>query len=207
MKPKKRQEITHDYTSRILKLQRFMKTNGLDAFIVSTQDSIYYLSGASFMPVERPFFIVVRPEGTPDLLVPKLEYEHMRKVEGFGDIKCYFEYPSVENENWYDRLNTMLGEKAVVGIEPDFSVAKAALLKVKETVISPVITDMRMVKTPDEIEAIRLTAEWTDKGMYQVHHALYRGQSVVETNMPSKDLQTRVISAGEYDYFNWVRFI
>ena len=60
MKTKKMQEIKHDYTARILKLQRFMKANGLDAFIVSTQDSIYYLSGASYMPVERPFFIIVR---------------------------------------------------------------------------------------------------------------------------------------------------
>jgi len=202
MKTKKTQEIKHDYTARILKLQQFMKANGLDAFIVSTQDSIYYLSGASYMPVERPFFIIVRPEGIPDLVVPQLEYDHMRKVEGFGDIKSYFEYPSVENENWYDRLNSMLGEKAVVGVEPDFSVGKAALLKVKETVISPFITDMRMVKTPDEIEAIRLTAEWTDKGMYKVHHALYRGQSVLEANMPSKNLQTGVISSGEFDYFN-----
>jgi Xaa-Pro aminopeptidase len=38
--------------------------------------------------------------------------------------------------------------------------------------------------------------------MYKVHHALYRGQSVVETNMPSKNLQTAVISSGEFDYFN-----
>jgi Xaa-Pro dipeptidase len=103
MKTKKTQEIKHDYTARILKLQQFMKANGLDAFIVSTQDSIYYLSGASYMPVERPFFIIVRPEGIPDLVVPQLEYDHMRKVEGFGDIKSYFEYPSVENENWYDQ--------------------------------------------------------------------------------------------------------
>ncbi len=113
-------KIQHDYKARLLKLQQFMQANGLDAFIVSTQDSIYYLSGASYMPVERPFFIIVRPEGTPQLVVPQLEYDHMRKVEGFGDIQTYFEYPSPAGENWYDRLNAMLGEEAVVGIEPDF---------------------------------------------------------------------------------------
>lgn len=198
----KPQTIPHDYQSRVLKLQAFLKSNNLDAFIVSTQDSIYYLSGASYMPVERPFFIIVRPEGLPDLVVPALEYDHMRKVEGLGDIKTYFEYPSIEGENWYDRLNSLLGGKAVVAIEPDFSVAKSALLKVKELVTSPVITEMRMVKTPDEIEAIRRAAEWTDKGMHLVHHALYRGQAVIETTMPARTLQTGVIASGEFDYFN-----
>lgn len=198
----KAQATQHDYKARISKLQQFMKSNNLDAFIVSTQDSIYYLSGASYMPVERPFFIVVHSEGIPQLVVPQLEYDHMCKIEGFGEIKSYFEYPSIEGENWYDKLNAMLGEGAVVAIEPDLSAAKVALLKVKETVISSFITEMRMVKTPDELAAIRHAAEWTDKGMYLVHHGLYRGQSVIETIMPAKTLQNGVIAAGEFDYFN-----
>ncbi|GAP12758.1 Xaa-Pro aminopeptidase [Longilinea arvoryzae] len=202
MKSPMPQSIKHDYKARILKLQAFMKSNNLDAFIVSTQDSIYYLSGASYMPVERPFFIVVHPEGVPQLVVPQLEYDHMRKVEGFGEIGSYFEYPSIEGENWYDKLNSMLGGQAVVAIEPELSVSKAALLKVKETVVSPFITEMRRIKTPDEIAAIRNAAAWTDKGMHLVHHGLYRGQSVIETTMPAKTLQTGVISSGEFDYFN-----
>jgi Xaa-Pro aminopeptidase len=202
MKTQKTPEIKHDYKARILKLQQFMKTNNLDAFIVSTQDSIYYLSGASYMPIERPFFIIVRQQGSPELVVPNLEFEHMKQFEGFGDISSYFEYPSIKGENWYDKLNAMLGEKAVLGIEPEFSTAKAKLLKVREVVISPAITEMRVVKTPDEIEAIRLASAWTDKGMYLVHHGLYRGQTVIEANMPAKTLQTGVISSGEFDYFN-----
>lgn len=202
MKTEVTRATKHDYRARIFKIQQFMKANNLDAFIVSTQDSIYYLSGASYMPVERPFFIIIPPDGLPQLVVPRLEYEHMRKVEGFGEMKTYFEFPSIEGENWYDILNAMLSRNSTVGIEPEFPVAKAALLKVKETVISPIIAEMRMVKTPGEIEAIRLAAKWTDRGMYLVHHGLYRGQSVIETNMPSKKLQTGVIASGEFDYFN-----
>ena len=85
--------MKHDYESRIAKLQDYMKEQKLDAFIVSTQDSIYYLAGASYMPLERPFFIIVRQRGAPDLVVPKLEYEHLRGMEGFNDIKSYFEFP------------------------------------------------------------------------------------------------------------------
>ena len=61
---------------------------------------------------------------------------------------------------------------------------------------------MRMVKTEDEIEAIRYAAAWTDKGMFLTHHGLYEGQSVVETIMPAKKIQTGVIATGNFDYFN-----
>ena len=196
------QSLQHDYPARIRKLQQHLQASGLDAFIVSTQDSIYYLTGASYMPVERPFFIIVWTEGDPQLVVPQLEYAHMRKVAGIGDILTYFEYPSVAGQNWYDRLNEMLGGQSVVGIEPEFSAAKVALLKVKETVISSFIAEMRMVKTPDEIAAIRAAAAWTDRGMEMVHKGLYPGQAVIETTMPARQLQTGVIAAGEFDYFN-----
>jgi Xaa-Pro dipeptidase len=194
--------IQHDYPARIHKLQQFLRAQGLDAFLVSTQDSIYYLSGASYLPIERPFFVIVRPEGNPQMLVPRLEADHMRKVAGIGEIVSYFEFPSVQGENWYDRLNALLGTRALVAIEPDFSAAKAALLNVKETVISPAIAEMRRVKTADEIAAIRSAAAWTDKGMGMVHRGLYRGQAVIETNMPARTLQTQVIASGEFDYFN-----
>lgn len=191
-----------DYCARIAKLQQYLKENRLDAFIISTQDSIYYLSGAAYVPIERPFFIIVRPEGKASFVVPQLELEHMRLFAGIGEIASYFEYPSIEGENWYDRLNSMLGESVRVGIEPEFSVAKAALLKVEEIVPSDIINRMRMIKTPDEIAAIRAASKVTDDGMRRLHNGLYIGESVIETVMPAKKLQTGVIAAGDFDYLN-----
>ena len=191
-----------DYNARLKKLQAYMKANALDAFIVSTQDGIFYLSGASYQPVERPFFIIVRQEGNYDLVVPYLEFEHMKKVQNFGEIKHYFEYPSVEGKNWYDLLNSMLGSDSRVGIEPDFSSAKRELLKVKASVISDALIQLRMVKEPEEIEAIRNAAKWTDLGMKNLHGSIYRGCSVLETVTHARSIQTGVIKTGEYDYLN-----
>ena len=190
------------YQARIAKLQQYMKEKGLDAFLISTQDSIFYLSGASYVPIERPFFIIVWPQGDPSLVVPQLELEHMRNVEGFGEIKSYFEFPSIESENWYDQINFMLAGKARVGIEPDLSVAKVALLKATEIVPTDIIPRLRMIKTPDEIKAIKDAAKVTDDGMHKLHHGLYIGESVIETVMPAKKLQTGVIASGYYDYVN-----
>jgi len=194
--------MEHNFQERIAKLQQYLKQASLDAFIVSSQDSIYYLAGASYMPLERPFFIIVRPEGFPDLVVPQLEYEHMRKVKGFGEIKSYFEYPSIEGSNWYDRLHELLGDGARVGVEPSLSIAKVSLLHFANPIIDSVIDKIRMVKTPDEIDAIRLAAKWTNEGMFQLHHGLYKGQTVIETSMPAKKLQTGVIASGEFDFLN-----
>ena len=191
-----------DYDARLVRLQHSMKEQNLDAFVISTQDSIFYLSGASYKPIERPFFLIVRQSGKYDLLVPRLEYEHMQKVERYGVIRSYFEFPSVAGQNWYDLLNGMLGSDARVGIEPDFSVAMRALLQVKEVVVSDAILQHRMVKDAQELEAIRYAAGWTDLGMKALHGGIYRGFSVVESVMPARNLQTGVIKSGDYDYLN-----
>lgn len=187
---------------RIAKLQQCMKDEALDVFIVSTQDSIFYFSGAAYVPVERPFFIVVWPNGAPSLVVPQLELEHMRSVDGFKEIESYFEFPASKGENWYDRINAMLPDNSRVGIESDLSIAKAGLLKAKEIVPTDIIPRLRMIKTPDEIEAIKAAAKITDNGMQRLHRGLYAGENVIETFMPAKKLQTGAISTGTYDYVN-----
>lgn len=191
-----------DFDARLMKLQGYMKASSLDAFVVSTQEGIFYLTGVSYQPVERPFFIIVRQEGKYDLVVPYLEFEHMKKVQNFGEIRYYFEYPSVEGKNWYDLLNSILGPNARVGIEPDFSSAKRELLNVGESVVSDALIQLRMVKDPEEIGAIRDAAKWTDLGMQKLHGSIYRGCSVLETVTHARDIQTGVIKTGEYDYMN-----
>ena len=194
--------MSFDYQARLKKLQTELQTQGLDAFLVSTQDSIYYLCGASYKPIERPFFLIVRPTGAYDLVVPRLEYEHMQKVEQFGQIRSYFEYPSVPGQNWFDLLDELLGANARVAIEPDCSVAMRERLHVREVVISDAILRLRMVKDADELEAIRTAARWTDLGMKALHGGVYRGCSVVESVMPARNLQTGVMKSGAYDYLN-----
>ena len=57
-----------EYQGRLAALQRRMADSGLDVFLVSAEDSIYYLTGVSYRPLERPFFIIVRPTADAVLL-------------------------------------------------------------------------------------------------------------------------------------------
>ena len=186
--------------ARMQKLQDFIGKSGLDAMLVTSQDAIFYLSGASYTPVERPFFLSVKPEGSPELVVPRLEYEHMLKVEGFGTIQHYFEYPSIPGQNWYDYIAKSVGEDKVIGIEPSLPSAYRELIKAKETRIIDFIDNMRLVKDAGELEAIRLAAKWTDEGMRLVHKGLYRGESVLEPITSARTIQTGVIKTTDYNY-------
>lgn len=185
---------------RVKRLQKYVGEKGLDAMLITSKDAIFYLSGASYDPVERPFIVILRPEGVPSLVVPRLEYEHMMKVEGFGEIRYYFEYPSVAGQNWYDFVNMELGEKAVIGIEPSLPSSYRELIKAKETVIVDYIDTMRLVKDASEIEAIRLACKWTDEGMKKLHEGLYRGESVIEATMHARDIQTGVVKTTDFNY-------
>ena len=185
---------------RVKRLQEYIGEHGLDAMLVTSKDAIFYLSGASYDPVERPFFVIIRSEGAPSLVVPRLEYEHMMKVEGFGEIHYYFEYPSIKGQNWYDYIAGDLGENAVIGIEPSFPSLYRELLKAKETRIVDYIDTMRLVKDASEIEAIRLACKWTDEGMKLLHEHLYRGESVIEATMHAKDIQTGVVRTTDFNY-------
>jgi Xaa-Pro aminopeptidase len=179
-----------------------LKDEEIDVYVVSTKDGIYYFSGASYQPEERPFFILVRQEGACELIVPYLEYEHLKKAAGPSAIGHYFEFPSVEGHNWYDRLSDALGANARVGVEPELSLSMSQLLRVREVVALDAVAQLRMVKEDVEIEAIRATAGWTDKGMKLLHGSIYRGCAVIETVTHARNLQTGIIKTGVYDYLN-----
>ncbi len=55
-----------EYRSRVEALQAAIMHAGLDVFIVSAFDSIYYLTGAGFEPLERPFFSPRTPTRSDD---------------------------------------------------------------------------------------------------------------------------------------------
>ena len=185
---------------RVERLQKYIGEQGLDAMLITSKDAVFYLSGASYDPVERPFIIILRPEGVPSLVVPRLEYEHMMKVEGFGEIHWYFEYPSIDGQNWYDYVNKDIGKGAVIGIEPSMPSVYRECLKAKKTVIVDYIDTMRLVKDASEINAIRLACKWTDYGMKMLHEGLYRGESVIEATMHAHNIQTGVVKTTDFNY-------
>src|SRR6516164_5448818 len=112
-----------EYRRRLERLESAVAEAGQEVFLVTSFDSIYYLTGKGFLPLERPFFMAVYPRGVraPTLLVPKLDAEHMEEVRRnvpAVQIRDYWEYPAPDGRRWIDGLRAILGSDRRIGIEP-----------------------------------------------------------------------------------------
>jgi Xaa-Pro dipeptidase len=188
-----------DYSERIGLLKQKAADNFLDAYLVTSQDSIYYLTGASYKPLERPFFIIVWPQGEPDLVVTELERAHMRKAQGFGDVQAYFDYPAPQGQNWYDKLSDKLQGCKRIGVEPSAPAEITKALAAFEIVPCGLVSELRLVKTKEEVDCIRAAARWAGLGMERLVKNLYNGVSVLELFSLSRAIQTQIIKTGAYD--------
>ncbi|MCA9069327.1 MAG: aminopeptidase P family N-terminal domain-containing protein [Planctomycetaceae bacterium] len=174
-------KISNDeYLERFTRLQDRLRSNELDAFVVSAFESIYYLTGAGFEPLERPFFLVIFPDDPPTLLVPKLDERHMRKARNLSDdqIQSYREYPAPVGQGWPERLHSLVEGKSAIGVEPSLRQEIASHLPAESVRVVPLIEQLRLVKSPTEIQMIQRAARYADVGVQQLLAASY---NVLET--------------------------
>src|SRR4030088_2553074 len=99
-----------EYRHRLRGPQAHVRQARHDLFIVSAFDSIYYLTGAGFEPLERAFFLLVRPDRVPALLVATLDHEHVNKAHNIPteNIHTYWESPAPAGRSWPDRLRDQI---------------------------------------------------------------------------------------------------
>jgi Xaa-Pro dipeptidase len=95
--------ITSDeYRTRLERLKSGVRNAELDLFIVSAFDNIFYLTGAGYEPLERPFFLIVRPDGEPSLLTPLMDRDHLKKAHNINpdNVHSYREYPAPQGQGY-----------------------------------------------------------------------------------------------------------
>jgi Xaa-Pro dipeptidase len=174
-----------EYRGRLERLESAVAQADIEVFLVTSFDSIYYLTGAGFEPLERPFFLTVYPRGVraPTLLVPKLDAAHMEKarrsIAGI-QIRTYWEYPAPDGRKWIDGLRAILGGVRRVGIEPSLRRDIADELRDLSVDVAPLVEGLRVVKSPDEVAMIRRAAHYADRGVEELLAAAYRGATVAE---------------------------
>ena len=187
-----------EFKQRRRRLQKEIVDNRLDAYLVSSEESIYYLTGASYKPLERPFFIVVWPEREPTLIVPMLEKVHMTKAN-IGNVAPYWEYPSPVGTGWADVLKAKLGNIKTLGVEPSLSLEIATVLKSFSPDPLALVDKMRLIKTAAELEMIKRACHYADLGMQRIMNASYYGATVLEIFSEARGLQATVLKNEDYE--------
>jgi Xaa-Pro aminopeptidase len=190
-----------EYQTRIEKLQKLAADSGLDVFIVSEEESILYLSGIPFVPLERPFFILVYPDRDPDLLVPMLERDYLSQANFKHTINTYWDYPAPPEDSWMEQLRHHIQDCKSVGIEISAPVKIQQAIQDFTPTPFDFIEQLRLVKSPDEIKMIRYAAKYADQAVENVISAAYYGVSMLELFRQGGSVQLNMLKEIGFNAF------
>lgn len=184
-----------EHCQRLKDLQRKLKERELDLFIVTSFESIFYLTGAGFEPLERPFFLLVEADGPPVLLVPKLDQKHMAKAHGIErhNIISYREYPAPMASSWPSRLKVALPGHGQIGVEPTVRREITDQLEDFSLRTESLVEQLRLIKSPAEVEMIKRAARYADLGVKHLLSASYFGAMVAEGFAETRTVSTKII--------------
>jgi Xaa-Pro aminopeptidase len=188
-----------EYRTRLASLQSQVAAHDLDAFLISSKDSIFYLTGVSYEPLERPFFILVRPKMPPVLLVPSLEKAHLHAAPNVDEVYDYWDYPSPHGLGWPERLHELVGNLSGLGVEPTLPQEIGAVLQSFSPRCLPLVEELRLIKSPAEVQMIRQAARYADLAVERVIGASYYGVSEIELFSQGRNVQIQIMKDIGYD--------
>lgn len=164
------------YRARIASVQAHLKADGLDGMVVIKPEHVRYLAGfwgystrPEYAGPRRLIALVVPAAGQPTLIVPKIELNFARRRSWLADVRHHVEWSSQSSEVFggLALLDIVLREKGLsharLGLELGFVSARlhaqlaAELPQAVFQEASPLIERLRMIKSPEEIEIMRIS--------------------------------------------------
>ncbi|NHN89776.1 M24 family metallopeptidase [Acetobacter conturbans] len=159
-----------EFAERQAKAREGMEKAGLDAMLVTSPENIYYLTGQQ-TPGYYTFQCLVLPaQGEPAFVVRQLEYFNLVANTFLIDI-----HPFTDGEDPMSVISKLLSKMGLagrkIGVEKKgwffpVSVYEKMAAVLGELYDADGITErLRMVKSPSEIEKLRLAAGYVDAGI------------------------------------------
>ncbi|MFB9687374.1 M24 family metallopeptidase [Amycolatopsis plumensis] len=167
-----------------------------DALLIAPGSDLRYLLGQAGGSFERLTTLVVPADGTPALVVPKLE------APGYADVPT--DDLGVELLTWvdgddpYKLVADRLGKPGRVAVS-DFTPAlhvlalRAALGDAEQTLAGPVVRELRMRKDAAEIASLREAGAAIDRVHARVHEWLRPGRTEAEVGA---DIAAAIVEEG-----------
>ncbi len=186
------------FKRRTEELQRRLKDEGIDILIITNADSIYYYSaywGDLGLEFGRPTILTVASNGDIMLITPGSEELMAQAMTWIDDIQFYSDGVGKE---WRDPLNKALGNNfnnICIATERDFIPAVVSNYIREDLSIenpsngTPIISKMRVIKGPDEIEMIR------QAGQVAVAMGI-AGRDAIAVGVPEYEVSLALMAAG-----------
>src|SRR5205085_1694635 len=174
-----------EYLERQERARRHMNEAGIAAILLTGGTSLNYFTGTQWGTSERMFAAILPAKGEPAFVTPAFEKDRaLEQIKFAGDVRTW-----QEDESPYRLVAQILKDRGIttgkLGIEEtvDFrfadGVAKAAPA-LAITSADPVTAHCRRVKTPHELELIRLANQITLKAYEVALKSLREGMTHVE---------------------------
>jgi len=162
--------------NRLTRLRSGMEKEGMEAFLVVQKMDYYYLSGTTqngllFVPLEGKPLLMVRREVERARVESPLE-----EVVGISSTR---ELPSLIRAHW-DRLPQTLGLELDVLPVRDYFRYQDLFPDARFMDASPVIRDVRKIKSPFEIKLMRVAGDIGKKVYQEAREILKEGMTEIE---------------------------
>lgn len=175
-------------------LERLMEQHGLQTLLITDPKHVYYLTGFLSNPHERFLGVVFQPGDAPFLVVPALDEEAARAATHGMDIVTH-----LDTDNPYQLLSKHLKSPAgKLGLEKEYMTVsrlehlQEALALTGYADVGPWLREMRVCKSPAEVErirrAVRLIEAVLEQALKQVKEGVSESELVAEVEYQIRKL-------------------
>ena len=183
------------FAERITKVQNLMRLDNVDALLLSVGADLPYFIGYEAMPLERLTMLIIRDEGNPTLVIPKLERARVTERPTIFNIREWG-----ETEDPIEIVATALTGSVRVAIgDTTWTRFTIELLKRMPSIdllrANPITSQLRSIKSTEELERLQQAASAVDKIAYRLQNGQIELIGKTEKQI-SEELGRQIISEG-----------
>ena len=204
------------FEKRLCELGQLMFRHSLDVAVITDDDSVYYLTGYyDYLHMEfgRPTLFIATRESRSDalsttLITPNMEADMATAAACVDDIVLWNDGVG---EEWRSELPRLLGHQKTVGIEPLLAPSPVLeqMFKIIDPAnrrdISPLISQMRMIKSAGELQLARHAAEVANAMMNAARDTIADGVAEFEVALATSQAGTRTAARLLSQHYSDVR--
>lgn len=196
------------FTERLSRFQTRLADAGIDVALVTDDDNVYYLSGYyDYLHMEfgRPTILVVPKDGPSLLITPTIDLNSAKSAARVDRIAPWNDGMGKE---WREELPGAVKGAGKVGIEPSHmpplvrAYVDDLIGQERLTSVTPILNDMRMIKSAEELELARHAGQVATAMMTAGRAAIADGVPEFEVAIATSQAGTRKAAellAAHYD--------
>ena len=185
-----------DLADRLARAGLAARAQEVDAVLVTPGPDLRYLTGYDAIPLERLTCLVVRADGDAVIVVPGLE-RPAAAASAVGELGLEI-LTWGETDDPYHLVASLVPPTGVVAVDNHMWAEKvlrlrAAMPHAQQVLAGPVMRELRVRKSPDEVEALRRAGAAIDRVQARVPDWLRAGRTELEVG---RDIADAIIAEG-----------